>query len=407
MAPRRSPIIPKTFTIFPGRPAPSFTDVEDSWTGSDGPGEDSHADVARAHGHSSALHQGGKRHAAALQRMVWPVSLRPHHLVDPPHGGADAGGMEYPTLITAGTGVAYARRLAAPEVVTEHEFGHQYWYGMVATNEFEEAWLDEGINSYTEVKVMDALYGKNTSAMNFPFRADGRTRSAAAPATSRHPDSDPSRDLPGNSWTAIPTAASPMARPPRCWSRWKKSSAKIPCARHSHLFHALPFHASHRRGLSSRPSKKFPVKICAGISIRPSTAPSSGLFHRRCPFRSAEVVGHSGARLQEPARTKFTAPTSRSVARAISSSRSTSTLNSTMARPPSSIGTARIAGCATSTIARPRSTPREIDPQTIRSTWIATPSTTATRKAAIRARFTNFETFGFSPANGSRNCSPG
>ena len=43
--------------------------------------------------------------------------------------------------------------------VTEHEFGHQYWYGMVATNEFENAWLDEGINSYTEVKVIDALYG--------------------------------------------------------------------------------------------------------------------------------------------------------------------------------------------------------------------------------------------------------
>jgi aminopeptidase N len=51
--------------------------------------------------------------------------------------------------------------------VTEHEFGHQYWYGMVATNEFENAWLDEGINSYTEVKVTDSLYGKNTSILNW------------------------------------------------------------------------------------------------------------------------------------------------------------------------------------------------------------------------------------------------
>ncbi len=31
---------------------------------------------------------------------------------------------------------------------------------MVATNEFENAWLDEGINSYTEVKVMDSLFGQ-------------------------------------------------------------------------------------------------------------------------------------------------------------------------------------------------------------------------------------------------------
>jgi hypothetical protein len=40
---------------------------------------------------------------------------------------------------------------------------------MVATNEFEEAWLDEGINSYTEVKIMGALYGKDTSVVNLPM----------------------------------------------------------------------------------------------------------------------------------------------------------------------------------------------------------------------------------------------
>ena len=52
------------------------------------------------------------------------------------------------------------------DLVTEHEFGHQYWYGMVATNEFENGWLDEGINSYTEVKVLDNMYGANASVIN-------------------------------------------------------------------------------------------------------------------------------------------------------------------------------------------------------------------------------------------------
>ncbi len=52
------------------------------------------------------------------------------------------------------------------DLVTEHEFGHQYWYGMVATNEFENGWLDEGINSYTEVKVLDSFYGENASVLN-------------------------------------------------------------------------------------------------------------------------------------------------------------------------------------------------------------------------------------------------
>jgi aminopeptidase N len=37
---------------------------------------------------------------------------------------------------------------------------------MVATNEFEDAWMDEGINSYTEVKVLDSILGKYTSIMN-------------------------------------------------------------------------------------------------------------------------------------------------------------------------------------------------------------------------------------------------
>jgi Peptidase family M1 domain len=44
---------------------------------------------------------------------------------------------------------------------------------MVATNEFQEAWLDEGINSYTEVKVLDAILGRNTSMLNFPYANAG------------------------------------------------------------------------------------------------------------------------------------------------------------------------------------------------------------------------------------------
>src|SRR5690242_21805947 len=74
--------------------------------------------------------------------------------------------MEYPTLFTGDTAWWMPEGLRVPELVVEHEFGHQYWYGMVATNEFEEAWLDEGINSYSEIKVMNDLYGDATSMLN-------------------------------------------------------------------------------------------------------------------------------------------------------------------------------------------------------------------------------------------------
>ncbi|GKU77679.1 M1 family metallopeptidase [Paenibacillus sp. L3-i20] len=79
-------------------------------------------------------------------------------IVVPPKGANGAGGMEYPTLVTS-----FAAEKENPgydlERTVVHEIGHQFWYGMVASNEFEEAWLDEGFTSYAEDKVMEAAYG--------------------------------------------------------------------------------------------------------------------------------------------------------------------------------------------------------------------------------------------------------
>jgi hypothetical protein len=94
-----------------------------------------------------------------------PYPYKTITLVDTEPGSA-AEGMEYPTFITGGTTWWMPEGIHEPELVVEHEFGHQYWYGMVATNEFEDAWMDEGINSYTEVKVLDSILGKYTSIMN-------------------------------------------------------------------------------------------------------------------------------------------------------------------------------------------------------------------------------------------------
>ncbi len=95
----------------------------------------------------------------ALERYDSMVGVYPYTTLTLVDGLGQSNGMEYPTLITCGTlyqAPAWARLL---ELVLIHEFGHQYFYGLLASNEFEEAWLDEGINSYVEGKVMDDHFG--------------------------------------------------------------------------------------------------------------------------------------------------------------------------------------------------------------------------------------------------------
>ena len=74
--------------------------------------------------------------------------------------------MEYPTIFTS-LGTSYLPPgIRLLEMVTIHEFGHGYWYGIVGSNEFEEAWLDEGINSYSGIKAMTEYYGAGESLVN-------------------------------------------------------------------------------------------------------------------------------------------------------------------------------------------------------------------------------------------------
>ena len=82
-------------------------------------------------------------------------------------GYGESNGMEYPTLITCGTFYGMPGWLRLLELVTIHEFGHQYFYGMLASNEAEEAWLDEGMNSYLETRTLDAAYGPG-AAIDLP-----------------------------------------------------------------------------------------------------------------------------------------------------------------------------------------------------------------------------------------------
>jgi len=87
-------------------------------------------------------------------------------IVDPPFNALASGGMEYPTFITTISLWGMPDYFRFLESATIHEFTHNYFMGMVASNEFEEPWLDEGFTQYFETRIMDENYGKKTSMLD-------------------------------------------------------------------------------------------------------------------------------------------------------------------------------------------------------------------------------------------------
>ncbi|HEY0030410.1 MAG TPA: M1 family metallopeptidase [Bacteroidia bacterium] len=64
------------------------------------------------------------------------------------------GGMEYPNITVIGaSGNAFML-----DVVITHEVGHNWFYGMLGSNEREHGWLDEGLNSFNENRYIETKY---------------------------------------------------------------------------------------------------------------------------------------------------------------------------------------------------------------------------------------------------------
>mgnify|MGYP003869365079 CR=1 FL=1 len=65
------------------------------------------------------------------------------------------GGMEYPMITVIGL-TGGPKDL--DQVIT-HEVGHNWFYGILASNERDHAWMDEGMNTYYEYRYMKKNYG--------------------------------------------------------------------------------------------------------------------------------------------------------------------------------------------------------------------------------------------------------
>jgi hypothetical protein len=67
---------------------------------------------------------------------------------------AAGGGMEYPMITIIGN---EGSRVDLDEVIA-HEVGHNWFYGMLGSNERDQPWMDEGINSFFEQRYIEERY---------------------------------------------------------------------------------------------------------------------------------------------------------------------------------------------------------------------------------------------------------
>ncbi len=87
-------------------------------------------------------------------------------VVDPPVHTLNSGFMEYPMMITCATFYGIPKSIRSVESLVIHEFTHMYFMATLASNEKEEAWLDEGFVTYFEDRILDHYYGDKESLFN-------------------------------------------------------------------------------------------------------------------------------------------------------------------------------------------------------------------------------------------------
>lgn len=109
-------------------------------------------------------------------------------VVCPPLHGLKSGLMEYPTLITTGSVYGMPNNIRTTESLVVHEFIHQYFMAVVANNEKEEPWLDEGFSTYYEDRIIDTAFGKSKSLVDIlGIRFDNRELTRLEYTTMRNP----------------------------------------------------------------------------------------------------------------------------------------------------------------------------------------------------------------------------
>jgi len=78
-------------------------------------------------------------------------------------------GMEYPGIVFISHDYFKNAQADLLEQVIVHETAHQWWYGLVGSNQIREAWLDEALASYSETIYYREVYSKEKAKEYFDY----------------------------------------------------------------------------------------------------------------------------------------------------------------------------------------------------------------------------------------------
>jgi hypothetical protein len=95
-----------------------------------------------------------------LESRFGPYPYNSVLIILPPRSAEGTGGMEYPAMITIDSQPGLPSFVREVEYVTIHELAHQWFYGLLASDEHAHPFLDEGFAEFATGLVMDELYDR-------------------------------------------------------------------------------------------------------------------------------------------------------------------------------------------------------------------------------------------------------
>ncbi|MDZ4793642.1 MAG: M1 family metallopeptidase [Bacteroidota bacterium] len=109
----------------------------------------------------------------AIRHYSGLVGEYPYNIVQVVQGPESfGGGMEYPTI----TVISPDTDAKSLDNTINHEIGHNWFYGILASNERAHPWMDEGINSYYDDKYKTAKYGVQPKLDRLAFETKAVTK---------------------------------------------------------------------------------------------------------------------------------------------------------------------------------------------------------------------------------------